>query len=89
MFCKITQIESDDEFNIERCITHLDELIVEFERRFEDVKLIRPQINLFNNRMAGEKMFHYNWKYMSFKQFHFYLQKRLTCAIEKKLFIYS
>jgi len=44
----------NDEFNFEHCITHLDELTVEFERRFEEVELMRPQINLFNNPMAVE-----------------------------------
>jgi len=30
----------------------LDELTVELERRFEEVELLRPQINLLNNPMA-------------------------------------
>jgi len=30
--CEVIKIELDDEFNFEHCITHLDELIVEFER---------------------------------------------------------
>jgi len=32
----------------------LDELTVEFERRFEEVELMRPQINLFNYPMVVE-----------------------------------
>jgi len=32
----------------------LYELTVEFERRFEEIELMRPQINLFNNTMAVE-----------------------------------
>jgi len=50
--CEIIKTELDDEFNFEHCITHLDELTVEFERRFEEVELLRSQINLFNNPMA-------------------------------------
>ena len=52
--CEIIKTEFDDEFNFEYCITHLDELTVEFEKRFEEVELMRPQINLFNNPMAVE-----------------------------------
>jgi len=52
--CEIIKIEFKNEFNFEHCITHLDELTVEFERRFEEVELMRPQINLFNNKMAVE-----------------------------------
>lgn len=52
--CEIIKIELNDEFNFEHCITHLDELTVEFERLFKEVELMRPQINLFNNSMAVE-----------------------------------
>lgn len=45
--------------------THCDELwflIVEFERRFEYVELVRPRINLFNNPTAveNEDVLHFN-----------------------------
>lgn len=33
--------------------THLEELIVDFERRSEKIELIRLRINLFNNPTAG------------------------------------
>jgi len=52
--CEIIIIEFKDEFNFEHRITHLDELTVAFKRRFEEVELMRPQINLFNNQMAVE-----------------------------------
>ncbi|XP_025412100.1 general transcription factor II-I repeat domain-containing protein 2-like [Sipha flava] len=50
----IIKQEFDNEFNFEHCITHIDELIVEFKRRFEEIELMRPQINLFNNPMSVE-----------------------------------
>lgn len=42
--------------------TRLDELIVKFERPFEDIELVRTQLNLFNIPMTVEKqeMFHLN-----------------------------
>jgi len=52
--CEVIKQEFDNEFNFEHCITHIDELIVEFKRRFEEVELMRPQINLFNNPIAVE-----------------------------------
>ncbi|KAE9522594.1 hypothetical protein AGLY_017016 [Aphis glycines] len=52
--CEVIKQEFDKEFNFEHCITHIDELIVEFKRRFEEIELMRPQINLFNNPMAVE-----------------------------------
>lgn len=52
--CEVIKQEFDNEFNFEHCITHIDELIVEFKRRFEEIELMRPQINLFNNPMAVE-----------------------------------
>lgn len=41
-------------FNFEHCTIHLDELIVEFERRLENVELMCPRINLFNNPLVVE-----------------------------------
>lgn len=35
-------------------LTHLDDSIVEIERRFEDVEFMRSQINLLNNPVAVE-----------------------------------
>jgi len=49
---EIIKIEFDEEFKFEQCITHLDELIVEFEKQFEEFELMHPQINLFDNPMA-------------------------------------
>jgi hypothetical protein len=43
--CEVIKQEFDNEFKFEHCITHIDELIVEFKRRFEEVELMRPQIN--------------------------------------------
>lgn len=39
-------------FNFKHCVTHLDDLVVEFKRRFEDVEFMRYQINVFNNPVA-------------------------------------
>jgi hypothetical protein len=52
--CEVIKQEFDNEFHFEHCINHIDELIVEFKRRFEEVELMRPQINLFNNPMSVE-----------------------------------
>ncbi|XP_022165780.1 protein FAM200A-like [Myzus persicae] len=42
---QVIKQEFDNEFNFEHCITHIDELIVELKRRFEEIELMRPQIN--------------------------------------------
>jgi len=36
--CEVIKQEFDSEFNFEHCITNIDELIVEFKRRFEEVE---------------------------------------------------
>lgn len=45
-------IKSNGRLILKNCVTHLDDLVVEFERRFGDVEFMRHRINLFNNPVA-------------------------------------
>lgn len=46
---EVKKVEFDDKFYFENYITLLNKLIVQFKSWFEEVKLMRSQINLFNN----------------------------------------
>lgn len=81
-------------FNLENRITHthLDEFIVEIEKRFEEVDLVRLQFNVFYNtttvKIKKQGMININSNYMRFKQIHFYRQTRLTVSFWKKFPIF-
>lgn len=72
LYCEFRKIEFDDELNFEHCNTHIDELIIEIHKRFDEVELMRPQIKLFNNPMALKLILLFNYNYVSCKQFHFF-----------------